>query len=93
MIKSGVIKDEWLYEKINHSSRETLIFEREDFRVGKIISKSDEDSLRGLKDTSLFMSYFNSINHNYEVINDLIKQIENIRFINCVGNDFKKRCN
>ena len=90
LIKSEVISDEWMYAKINHYSRESLIFNRESFKIHVSINKSDSNSLLELKETTLFLNYFNSINHNYEIINDFMKAIHSLKFVDCVNTDIQE---
>ena len=85
LIKSEIIKDEWMYAKIDNSSRESLIFNRETFKVHSTINKSDSNSLLELKDTTLFLNYFNTVNHKYDIIDEFMKSMNNLKFIDCVN--------
>lgn len=88
-LKRNQIIDEWLFSKINGSSRETLIFDR-NFEAGKpkfsqLISKVDINSMSNLKKEILFLNYFNNKKETIEVIADLLDEFRSLEFISCVG--------
>ncbi|NLW15990.1 MAG: ATP-binding protein [Erysipelothrix sp.] len=87
LIKSNRIKNEWMFAKLNGSPRESLIFSREDFKTHSFISSNNRESLKALKDNILFINYFNSITHEYEVIETFMQQINQLNFLDGHAND------
>jgi AAA15 family ATPase/GTPase len=77
------IIDEWLFSKINNSTRESVIFDRKEKKFNKKIKHSDKAFMANVESNELYLFYLKKI--KYEVINDFVKSIDNdFIFLSCI---------
>lgn len=77
LITQNKIIDEWMYAKIDYSSRESLIFSRSLEKMHPSFSKSELATLKNTKDNKLFVS----VTYKHQVIDSFLQMVEGIKLL------------
>lgn len=89
-IINNKIIDEWLYAKLNNSSRETELFSRKENKFHVLFNKLKKPLLE-IKENKLYLSVIAQFNSDIKVIQDFFDEIHNIHLFK--SNPFNKSIN
>lgn len=87
-VNRKIINDEWLFSKINGSSRESLIFdrnsEREEFKFSPLFKASEKKELENVRTDVLFLHHLSNKAETLSLIKELLTEFKEMTFISCI---------
>lgn len=80
-VEKSVILDEWMFAKINGSTRESLLFDRSEKKISRRFKKPIQDYFEEVNDNILMISHFLTIKEPDEVVKSLLMILEGMHFL------------
>lgn len=77
------ITDEWMFAKVNKSTRESRIFERSESYFSHLLSSASRQSATKINNKTLIMHILSKIDSNSELINQSKNFFKSVLFVEC----------
>ncbi|MEG0727795.1 MAG: AAA family ATPase, partial [Erysipelothrix sp.] len=87
LINQKIVKDEWMYSKVNGSTRESLIFGRADSKYSKYFNKNQLATFDNLVANKLIVNHCRSLKEQPDVIKSFLKMLHSFTFMSCINKD------
>lgn len=78
-----IIIDEWMFAKVNKSTRESRIFERSESYYSHLLSSANKQSVMKVNNKTLIMHVLGKIDSDSKIINQSTSFFKSILFIEC----------